>query len=109
MKISNENVGTFLYQSPEQIENKFYDEKVDVYAIGVILYELCSCFKTLMERRTSLEQLRSEGFIKPEIQSKFPEESQLINLLTSRNPEIRPSALEITKLEIFKRLKSNFS
>ena len=33
-------VGTPLYLSPEQAEGNFYDEKVDIFSIGLILFEL---------------------------------------------------------------------
>lgn len=39
-------VGTPFYLSPEQQQEKHYDEKVDMYSIGLILFELCSNFKT---------------------------------------------------------------
>ena len=32
--------GTLLYMSPEQIENKFYSQTVDIWSIGIILYML---------------------------------------------------------------------
>ena len=34
--------GTPLYLSPELIENKAYNEKTDIWSIGIILYELAS-------------------------------------------------------------------
>jgi len=37
-----ENFGTPLFFSPEQIEKKEYSYKVDVWALGVVLYHLCT-------------------------------------------------------------------
>jgi len=39
-------VGTPFYLSPEQREEKGYDEKVDIYSLGLILFELCHNFST---------------------------------------------------------------
>lgn len=33
--------GTPLYLSPELIENKAYNEKTDIWSLGILLYELC--------------------------------------------------------------------
>ena len=43
-------VGTPFYLSPEQKEDKGYDEKVDIFSLGLILFELCSNFKTMHQR-----------------------------------------------------------
>ena len=32
--------GTFEYMAPEILENKPYDEKVDIWSLGILLYEL---------------------------------------------------------------------
>jgi serine/threonine protein kinase len=40
--------GTPLYLSPEQKNSKIYNEKVDIYALGITLYEICSSFSTSM-------------------------------------------------------------
>ena len=42
--------GTPLYLSPEQTNFKVYNEKVDIYALGITLYEMCANFSTSMER-----------------------------------------------------------
>lgn len=103
-----ENVGTPLYQSPEQIANEFYNEKVDIFAIGLILYEMCSLFKTLMERRESLENLRSNQVINDQITSSYNLETQLILKMTQRNPMNRPSAEELISSTEFQALTSEY-
>ncbi len=35
-------VGTPYYLSPEMVEGKSYSTKADIWALGVILYQLCS-------------------------------------------------------------------
>ena len=35
-------IGTPLYLSPELVDNKPYNEKTDLWSLGVILYELCA-------------------------------------------------------------------
>ena len=42
--------GTPLYMSPEQRKGKGCDQKADIYALGVIFFELNCPFKTESER-----------------------------------------------------------
>lgn len=44
------NIGTHFYISPEQMNGLQYDQKVDVFSLGVILFELNYPFVTDMER-----------------------------------------------------------
>jgi len=34
------DTGTLNYQAPEMHENKGYDKKVDLWAVGIVLFEL---------------------------------------------------------------------
>lgn len=43
-------IGTPTYSAPEVLSSRNYDSKVDVYSLGLILLELCSCFRTNSER-----------------------------------------------------------
>lgn len=102
----SEFVGTPLYQSPEQIEGLAYNQKVDIFAMGLILYELCSAFKTGMERRESIEKLKNEHRLNENIKEKYPLESHLILWMTNKKPCERPTAQEILDSDIFKKIKS---
>lgn len=42
--MKNTFCGTFDYMAPEILENKPYNEKVDVWALGVLLFELTQGF-----------------------------------------------------------------
>lgn len=52
------DVGTTLYQAFE-LGNANYNEKVDIFALGIILFELVSSFKTAFEKKTKIENLKN--------------------------------------------------
>jgi len=43
-------VGTPFYTSPEQEKVGHFNEKVDIYSLGIIFFEMCFTFSTGMER-----------------------------------------------------------
>jgi serine/threonine protein kinase len=104
----SENVGTPLYQSPEQIKNSLYNEKVDIYSLGLILLEICSFFKTYHERKLCLENVREHNIIPEKIKQDYPYESELILEMTATLPSKRPSALSLLKNEFFRKLEEEF-
>jgi translation initiation factor 2-alpha kinase 3 len=55
-------VGTHLYMSPEQMNGQNYNYKVDIYSLGIILFELLIPFSTKMERVVTLTNLRKSIF-----------------------------------------------
>jgi PAS domain S-box-containing protein len=92
--------GTYLYASPEQLlEHRCYDNKTDIYSLGILLYELLCPFSTGMERVKTLMDIRqgkfSEEFIKT-----WPREFLLIKSLLNPDPMERPTASEILDSEI---------
>ena len=88
--------GTYLYQSPEQIENKPYDEKIDIFALGVILVELVSKFNTEFERREILQGLKKSVY--PEyLKEDHLKEYNLVKKMTALDPKDRPNIKEILK------------
>ena len=101
-------VGTPLYLSPEQINKKIYNEKVDIYACGVILYEMCGCFYSLMERRECIINLRNKRIIIKKVLDNFPEESKLIYWMTQTEINDRPNEDEVLNSDLFKKWKEKF-
>ena len=93
-KTKNEQGGTYLYQSPEQIENKTYDQKVDIFALGVILVELVSKFDTEFERVEVLQGLKKNLY--PEyLEKDHLNEYNLIKKMTKLKKEERPNIQDI--------------
>ena len=100
---NNDIVGTPLYLSPEQIGKKLYNEKVDIFASGLVLYEMCACFETLMERRESINTLRSGRVVNEKVKEEYKRETELILWMTEIRIDKRPTANEVLNSEIFKK------
>ncbi|XP_063695629.1 eukaryotic translation initiation factor 2-alpha kinase [Culicoides brevitarsis] len=87
-------VGTTLYMSPEQISGLPYDYKVDIFSLGLILFELYATFNTEMERINTLKAVRSQKFPE-EFKQNFNNEYELLKLMLSENPDDRPTTIGI--------------
>lgn len=59
-----DKVGTQLYMSPEQIAGSKYNQKVDIFALGLILFELLWSLPTQMERVRTLSAVKELRFPK---------------------------------------------
>lgn len=101
-------VGTPLYLSPEQAEGIFYDEKVDIFSIGLILFELCYTFATNHEKIMGFADLR-RGELPKELEENMKYEAVLIRKLTQNTASKRPSAKDILKMEEYKAWKKEQS
>lgn len=71
-------VGTQLYMSPEQLNGESYSYKVDIYSLGLILFELLVPFSTQMERIQLLQDIKENKFTKS-FQEKYKSEVIIIN------------------------------
>ncbi|XP_043277335.1 eukaryotic translation initiation factor 2-alpha kinase isoform X2 [Venturia canescens] len=87
-------VGTHLYMSPEQMNGQIYNYKVDIYSLGIILFELLIPFFTEMERIDALMNLRKSIFPQ-DFAEKHPEEYKLLKMMLDENPMNRPTTLGI--------------
>ena len=93
-------IGTPYYLSPEICEDKPYNDKSDVWALGCILYELC----TYKHPFTA----RSQGGLILKILNSYPDPiyhgysedlKNLINIIFDKDFEKRPSCLDILKMK----------
>ncbi|OAF63611.1 hypothetical protein A3Q56_08683, partial [Intoshia linei] len=88
------NVGTAYYVSPEVLNCGYYDSKIDMYAMGIMLFEMSyRKMNTGMERCQVLTDLRKSTI-------KFPDDfsvdlkgqADIIRKLLNWDPKKRPSA-----------------
>ncbi|KAM5227990.1 eukaryotic translation initiation factor 2-alpha kinase 3 [Ctenodactylus gundi] len=93
-------VGTKLYMSPEQIQGNNYSHKVDIFSLGLILFELLYPFSTQMERVRTLSDVRNLKF-PPLFTQKYPREYMMVQDMLSPCPVARPEATDIIENAVF--------
>ncbi|KAF7824321.1 eIF-2-alpha kinase GCN2 isoform X3 [Senna tora] len=100
-------VGTYFYTAPE-IEQGWpkIDEKVDMYSLGVVFFELWHPFGTAMERHVVLTDLKQKGELPSTWVAKFPEQAALLRKLMSPSPSDRLSATELLQCVFPPRMES---
>lgn len=97
-------VGTKLYMSPEQIHGNSYSHKVDIFSLGLILFELLYPFGTQMERVRTLTDVRNLRF--PTLfTQKYPREHAMVQDMLSPSPTERPEATDIIENAVFEDLE----
>lgn len=95
------NIGTPLYLAPEQEKGENYDEKVDIYALGLILFEMFTKINTEHERLNMFNDIRKNHKIPEALQKNYKFEANLITLMISSNPKDRPSSEQIENCKEF--------
>ncbi|KAF6143812.1 hypothetical protein GIB67_016733 [Kingdonia uniflora] len=102
-------VGTYFYTAPE-VEQGWpkIDEKVDMYSLGVVFFELWHPFGTAMERHVILSDLKQKGSLPPSWVAEFPEQATLLQRLMSPSPSNRPSATEILQNALPPRMEDEW-
>lgn len=95
------SIGTALYVAPELRSSVggSYNDKVDMYSLGIIFFEMCHHLKTAMERDQVIRQLREKQHtLPPDFQT--PEKAlqgSIIDSLISHRPSERPSSAELLR------------
>ncbi|KAJ5104481.1 Protein kinase (Gcn2) [Penicillium alfredii] len=93
------SLGTTYYVAPEMKSgiSGQYNDKVDMYSLGVIFFEMCHPLPTSMERDQTLRAIREKNhFLPPTFhQSDKVVQGQIIESLLSHTPSERPSSSEL--------------
>ncbi|KAJ2005627.1 eukaryotic translation initiation factor 2-alpha kinase [Coemansia thaxteri] len=100
------DIGTSTYVAPEVTTKSSgatrYNQKVDMYSLGIIFFEMCYPLHTGMERATVLHNLRKPEIVFPD---DFPFEKmqlqyQIIKHLLNHNPRARFSSAELLESDL---------
>ncbi len=96
-------VGTPYYLSPEIILNKPYDAKSDIWALGILLYELLTFKMPFNAKSLPLLSVKiQKGEYAPPSSKYSSEIRDLLKSCLTLNPEKRPSIDEILKMPLIK-------
>ncbi|KAL1916270.1 uncharacterized protein VTP21DRAFT_5887 [Calcarisporiella thermophila] len=98
------DVGTTFYVAPEMLDRMSlgtkYNQKVDIYSLGIIFFEICYKFSTGMERAMTLRDLRKPEILFPrEFPQKMTEQATIIRWCLNHVPKNRPTSLELLQSE----------
>ena len=101
------HTGTLHYMAPELIAKKPYDEKVDIWSLGVLLFELthnkCPFDAPNEDFHMKNILLQTKLDFKPGISQELKD---LITLLLSKNPRDRPSLDQVFETSWMRQARS---
>ena len=102
-------VGTPYFLSPEIISNKPYDAKSDIWALGVLLYELMTFKMPFNAVSLPLLSIKiNRGVYKPPPSTYSYEIRDLLKKCLTIDPDKRPSIDQILKLPLIRNRINNF-
>ncbi|XP_028647008.1 interferon-induced, double-stranded RNA-activated protein kinase-like isoform X1 [Erpetoichthys calabaricus] len=88
--------GTPIYMSSEQMNQQNYENEVDIYALGLIFFEMLWPTSTKAERSKIWPEVR-KGRFPEQFYQKNIQESVLIRAMLSEDPKTRPTADFVAK------------
>ncbi len=91
--VSEDSYGNTMYMAPEQLEDKIYNKKSDIYSLGIVYLELVKRFGTVVERFVTIDSLKNKEIDK--FEDLDNEDLDLIMRMTDNDYNKRPSAKEI--------------
>nr|XP_027196939.1 eukaryotic translation initiation factor 2-alpha kinase 1-like [Dermatophagoides pteronyssinus] len=102
-------MGTTPYAAPEQLAQSNYDHRVDIYSLGIILFELVYPFGSEMEKSRSVKQLKESRCLPNEFEynDRYGKLGQLILDMTENNAKKRIKTINLIEKQLSK-IRSQF-
>ena len=95
------NIGTSIYASPEQKCRKDYDNKTDLFSLGIILFELFYPISTEMEKANCVSDITKKQKLPEKLVNSCPKVAKIILSMTHPNPILRPTATDVLHSSLF--------
>jgi serine/threonine protein kinase/CheY-like chemotaxis protein len=95
-------LGTVSYMAPERFREKAYTGLVDVYGLGITMYEMLTGRPPFASKKSPIEIAKAHLYDKPpSIRERFPYVPAALETLVlstlEKDPQKRPSALEVAQ------------
>ena len=109
--VRNTFCGTQEYLSPEMIKGTGHDEKLDIWTLGILIYELLHGKTPFFQRRKGVDIRSQRRFIEKCIlegrfeceESLHPSTKEAIVAMLQPDKEKRPTSKELMQFEFFRR------
>ncbi|XP_019849874.1 PREDICTED: serine/threonine-protein kinase Nek11-like [Amphimedon queenslandica] len=96
--------GTPYYMSPEVLKHEGYNSKSDIWSLGAVLYELCTCEHAYQGQNIMAIMYKIVEGHPPRLPNHFtPSMRYLHSRMMDKSPARRPSAIEILQDPCVKR------
>lgn len=110
LELAQTCIGSPFYISPEICENKPYDKKSDIWALGCVLYELSTLKYAFVAKNMKFLLTRIiTGVYSPVPNYVSAQIRNLISVLLKPNPKDRPTAAAILKKPFLQKYVSKYS
>jgi serine/threonine-protein kinase len=85
-------VGTVPYMAPERVQGKMASKQTDIYALGVILYQILTLKMPFSRKsmKSFLETWQQEEFVPPEVKAPYRDVPQALSVIVKKCLEPAP-------------------